>query len=172
MRTTQLLTITLAALGCSSAVVGCSSETRNSGQAESDVSRLVREYLRRDGLGEFRGHSEWLSDNVTFEPAGYDQGVIVQTARIIRTSVEGDSGAVDVQYSWVGVLGVDSLGRSAVFPADSVELVRFTLERTQEGWKIAGPDLPVHVEVRTVLQIPTLSAEEQARLQALLASRP
>jgi hypothetical protein len=95
--------------------------------------------------------------------------VVIASSEITGTFVAEDTARVDVRYWWVGVLGVDTMGRSRLLPADSAEDVQFSVVRTPGGWKIAGPDLAVHVDVPTVLRIPSLSPEDRAGLRARLS---
>lgn len=142
-----------------------STEPAHQSVSQGGPGALVTEYIRRDGLGEFQGNSEWLAKNVTFESQGWDQAVVISASRLETTVLEGDTARVRVQYRWVAVVEGDGEGNPRLSRKDSVETVTFTLVHTASRWRIIGPDLASHVLRTTMLKNPRLTPQQRSQLR-------
>jgi len=174
MRTVHRFLAVIAIIGCRGDQEAKQGVAPGSNQVRSpdDPGALVAEYVRRDGLGEFQGPSAWLDSHTTFQSLGWDQGVVMVSSEISGSELREDSATVRVTYEWLAVIGGDDRGNPRVVPRDSIEVVTFELIKGDGTWRIAGPDLAPHVDVRTVLQNPRLTPNQRRDLQEAVRSRP
>jgi hypothetical protein len=81
------------------------------------------------------------------EEAGWDRTVVIAGFTITNVRKRSDSETVvTVDYQVTGILSGDYL------PSRKTETVKFTVKRTEEGWKITSPDfMPPHVLMKPLI---------------------
>ncbi len=111
-------------------------------QAHPNPVALVREFVRRDGKGQFLKTDDWFMGAVScpeLEP-GPDTFTVVRSYKVKPPTRKGrDEVRIEVEYD---VLGQFSLR----FRPGPTRVTRvFTVVRTPHGWRIQSPALDPHV---------------------------
>jgi hypothetical protein len=141
------------------------------GHAESAGVHLVREYVRRDFLGERLRFNPWFLNVVVWpeEPA-YDGYTLVTDYTVEVLSSDSSTARVRVQYDRVGF--VRSTQRAVRFDSDSAKEARvFTVALTDNGWRVVAPQMDQHVGLESALQVSPFD-DSQRRLLSAMLGRP
>lgn len=122
----------------------------------SDPEALVREYLRRDSIGEFLSSSQWETGARTCpgHEAGFDAATVVTSYDVVQLSRTATAASYLVTYHVLGPMSDDSVGGLTVKP--ELERDTFPVVHTQVGWRIASTlDLDPHISphAATMLQV-------------------
>jgi hypothetical protein len=146
---------------------------------DSQPVHLVREYVRRDGLGERLRTSPWFDSVITkpeHEP-GYDGFTAVAGSAVRPLGAQGDTIRVEVVYHVLGTIsqvaqGGGTTGMHFVVHADSENVV-FPVVRIGHGWKIESPQIDQHVLPEAILssRLVRLPEADRAKLKVLAATR-
>jgi hypothetical protein len=116
----------------------------DSTRAHPEPLALVREFVERDGRGEFARGSTWLSGAVLCPEhlPGPDAFVAIDTMEVLTGAavVTADSARVPVRYA---LLGEASPLRFDAAP--SVVVDTFLVARTSYGWRVVSPDMPMRI---------------------------
>ena len=104
---------------------------------------LVREYVRRDGAGEFLAADPWLKSALTCygHMPGWDEATIVAAAEIRPLDSTATRARFVVAYRIVGTLS----DPSALLPSPQFEVDTFIVVSTGWGWRIDAPQLNAHI---------------------------
>ena len=139
-----------------------------------DPTRLVTEYVRRDGQGEFLHTNRWL-DSAYDCPGhlpGPDEFTVVRDSRVTDARTSDTVASVLVRSQVLGVMTQDSAG-PLFRPQARLKTDTFVVVLTPYGWRIREPQLPDNVLASWVLAAPQLarlrSSSRDAMQQALRA---
>jgi hypothetical protein len=82
------------------------------------------------------------------EEAGWDKTIVISDYKITTTQKQSETAStVSVEYQVAGVLSGDYVA------SKKMEIVKFTVKKTKEGWKITDPDfMPPHVLMKPVVK--------------------
>jgi hypothetical protein len=121
--------------------------------ADSAALALVEEYLKRDARGEFRGVSEWRSENTIRAGWGGDMMSIISGYQIVAAETRCDTTRVTVHWDVVG--GVSTPGPTLEPQwtlTDSVDVWTFIVLSTEEGPRLTGDLIYPHMSARVILE--------------------
>ena len=124
--------------------------------AYPDPGALIREYVQRDGAGEFVHRAPWL-DTVyqcphrLTEPAGYR---VVAFSSIVPLPQTDSVAPYAVQSAQLGAVTRDAAGPSYAGHRSS-QVDTLTIVRTAYGWRVASPQLPHNVLASEILAAPS-----------------
>jgi hypothetical protein len=134
--------------------------------------RLIEQYVAGDTAGRRLHHDPWFANAVIWEdePA-YDHYFVVRSLTFTPLSGDSSTARVRVTYDRIGSV-TNTAPDSLQFEQGEIqEITVFTAVLTDNGWRIAAPQQPYHVQVGPLLEKARLSAESRARLQALAPHR-
>ncbi len=120
----------------------------------SDPEALVREYLRRDSVGEFLSSSPWETGARTCpgHEAGFDAATVVTSYDVAQLSRTAAAASYLVTYHVLGPMSDDSIGGLTVRP--ELERDTFPVVYTHFGWRIASTlDLDPHISPHTATML-------------------
>jgi hypothetical protein len=139
-----------------------------------DPVALVREYVERDGSGQFLSESAWRNSAVACpeQLAAADQAAVVQKYAVRALTVGADTALVEVSYQRAGLLvqrggeeeEVSSLG---YMPEPRTEVDTFVVVRAGGTWRIHAPMIEQHVLPAAALRHFALPAADRARIEAI-----
>jgi hypothetical protein len=115
------------------------------------AEETVKAYCDRDAQGARLTSATWsqvLPYISWTEEAGWDRAIVIAGYRISGPAKGSDRvSTVPVEYDVLGVVAGDYTS------SRTVEKVTFTVEMTERGWKISGPDfMPPHVLARAMAE--------------------
>ena len=141
-------------------------------QANPQPFGLVREYLRRDEIGEFTSTSRWHEEAVTCPGhlPGWDAVTVVTASRIQSLTLGPDTARYAVTYDILGELDDDSTGPNGLRVARRAELDTFVVLRTPFGWRIDMPVINPHVSLDVAHRFP-LKSHDRRVLDSLASLR-
>lgn len=135
-------------------------------QAHPDPVALVREFVRRDGKGQFLQTDDWFMGAVScpdIEP-GPDTFTVVRSYKVKPArKVSRDEVRIEVEYDVLGEFGLHFRR------APSRRTRVFTVVRTPYGWRIQSPALNQHV---LASERPGLAVEPAPDADAGTGGRP
>ena len=100
-----------------------------------DPGRLVREFLVRDGAGEFLGPSPFWHSATECAGEGTDQARVVESYSVDSLGIQGDSARFAVTYHFLGDLVQADTG---FVPRIATVVDTFLVVRRRWGWRIVG----------------------------------
>lgn len=109
---------------------------RDTTPAHPDPGKLVREYVRRDGGGEFlSSNTFWVSATECAE-GGADAARVITSSTIDSLGIRADTARFAVTYHFLGDLLQGSVGFA---PKVNTETDTFVVIHRPYGWRIVGP---------------------------------
>ena len=139
-----------------------------------DPLALVREYVQRDGSGQFLGESAWRSSAVACpeQLATGDGAALITKVETRAIEVGADTALIEVTYQRAGVLaqqGGESEEVSSIrFVAEPrTEVDTFVVVRDPESWRIHAPMIEQHLLPDAALRGVALAAADRQAIQAL-----
>jgi hypothetical protein len=144
-------------------------------QHHTDAAALVKEYLRRDGAGEWlmHGATHWLATAMMCPDhrPGWDAATLVSGFDITPLTADDTSAAFEVRYSRIGPLSQDSVSFYLI-EEPGIESDTFITLKTQYGWRIQTPVIHAHILPRTALDsVPRLQPRSRTRIAELIGKR-
>ena len=120
-----------------------------------EPTALVREWVRRDSLGEFMGPDDRLFELMSCPGhlGGGDEAIIAIDPTIQANGQRGDSVAFVIAYRRFGRIHVDSTGKRTVFVSDpGIDSIPVNVVQTPFGWRfpfdVANPHLSPRIALR------------------------
>jgi hypothetical protein len=135
-------------------------------QAHPDPAELVREYVRRDGEGQFLEPDDWFTSALAC-PARvrrHNDATLVAGYAVMPRSQGADTARIGVTYQRLGDLDRGGSG-SRFLSRKGMEVDTFVVVRTAAGWRIAAPLLNQHVLPKTALAKFRLSREDSQAIR-------
>jgi len=141
--------------------------------AHTSADTLLRDFLERDGRGEFLRRSAWL-DSATMCPGHLpapDQFIVVGAYSITPESRDSALARYRVVYQHLGYASAAAPSTSAGGWADfqphaQADTLHFVLVRSPHGWRVAEPQLPQYVVARSAR--PMLVPAQRPRLDSMV----
>jgi len=142
---------------------GCDFDTT---RAHPDALALVREFVDRDGRGEYALGSEWLPGAVLCpgQLPGPDSFTAIDTVEVLSAQaiLRADSAWVPVRYELLGDAS------ALVFQPTEVPRTRvdtLVVARTAYGWRVVSPDMPMRIRASVALQWNWLADSTKSKLR-------
>lgn len=139
-----------------------------------DPVALVREYVERDGAGQFLSESAWRSSAVACpeQLASAEQAAVVATFAVRPLSTGADTALVEVTYWREGLLALrggedEEVSSTAFVPEPRTEVDTFVVVRDGATWRIHAPMLEQHLLPASALRHFALPAADRAKIAAI-----
>ncbi|MBU1065995.1 glycoside hydrolase family 97 protein [bacterium] len=131
-----------------------------------DPGKLINEYLKRDAAGDFMRSNPWYA-TAKLHPigSGWDQAMLISGYKVGSALIDSSQAVCEVSYDLVAWITQNIHGPYLVFGSEK-KIVRFELEKTPWGWRIAKPSQPPHILPNVIMD--RLPDEDQEKLKAYL----
>ena len=139
--------------------------------AHPDALALVREFVARDGAGEFAMGSNWLGGAVLCPGhlPGPDSFTAIDTVEVLaeRAVLKADSAWVPVRYVRLGIASANFFERAT---EGELGVDTFLVVRTAAGWRVDSPAMPMQIRASVAAEWQWLGDSTRALVRTALES--